>query len=290
MNGLAGSNIETVGIVGSGVMGQGIAHAFLLKGVPVILTDVNDAIVKAGRDRIRRSVIKTAERGKLSEPVDSVLERLTTLTAIEALRACNLVIEAVPEDPKLKVTILAKIAGVVDDGATIASNTSSISIASLAPSVRLPGRFLGLHFFNPVPASQLIEIVVGPDTDQDVVSSMAAVGIDLEKEVIVVKDSPGFASSRLGVLLGLEAIRMLEEGVASPEHIDLAMTAGYRHPIGPLHLTDLVGLDIRLGVAEYLASKLGPRFEPPLLLRDMVARGQLGRKSGSGFFDYTDVN
>jgi 3-hydroxybutyryl-CoA dehydrogenase len=170
----------------------------------------------------------------------------------------------------------------------IASNTSSLSIDELAASLRFPQRFLGLHFFNPVPASELVEIVVGASTDRAVVADAQDWVLGLGKTPVTVKDSPGFASSRLGVAIGLEAIRMLEEGVASAEDIDAAMVLGYRFPVGPLRLTDIVGLDVRLGIAEYLHSQLGERFAPPQLLRDKVAAGELGRKTGSGFFRWDD--
>jgi len=166
----------------------------------------------------------------------------------------------------------------------LASNTSSLSIGGLASALAAPERFLGLHFFNPVPASDLVEIVVGPKTDAELVTTAQGWVADLGKTAITVTDSPGFASSRLGVAIALEAMRMLEAGVASAEDLDTAMTLGYRHPVGPLRTTDLVGLDVRLAIAEHLARELGPRFEPPQLLRDLVAAGKLGRKSGEGFY------
>ena len=171
-------------------------------------------------------------------------------------------------------------------GAVIATNTSSLSIDGLAAGLARPDRFVGLHFFNPVPASGLVEIVVGPATGDDLVAAAQAWVEALGKTAITVTDSPGFASSRLGVAIALEAMRMLEEGVASAADIDTAMTLGYRHPVGPLRTTDLVGLDVRLAIAEHLARELGPRFEPPAILRSLVAEGRLGRKSGRGFYDW----
>jgi 3-hydroxybutyryl-CoA dehydrogenase len=198
----------------------------------------------------------------------------------------ELVVEAVPEDAGLKVRVLAAAEAAVGDHAVLASNTSSLSIAGLAEGLRRPSRQIGMHFFNPVPASELVEIVVGPQT-ADVVRDAARSWVGaLGKTEILVRDSPGFATSRLGVLLGLEAIRMLEEGVADAASIDRAMELGYRHPMGPLRSTDLVGLDVRLAIAEHLHRELGDRFAPPELLRDKVSRGELGRKTGQGFFSW----
>jgi 3-hydroxybutyryl-CoA dehydrogenase len=182
--------------------------------------------------------------------------------------------------------MLAAVEATVDSSTPIATNTSSLSIDELAMALERPERFCGLHFFNPVPASELVEIVVGSRTSPSLVTEAGAWVSALGKTPIVVRDSPGFASSRLGVALGLEAVRMVAEGVASAEDIDTAMTLGYKHAVGPLRLTDLVGLDVRLGIAEYLASKLGERFEAPALLREMVARGELGRKTGRGFYEW----
>ena len=193
-------------------------------------------------------------------------------------------VEAVPEDRALKTEALARAERAMPAASVLASNTSSISIDDLAAKLERPERFLGLHFFNPVPASTLVEVVVGSVTSSEVVAAARGWIAAIDKTAIVVRDSPGFASSRLGLALGLEAIRMLEEGVATAADIDAAMTLGYRHPTGPLRTTDIVGLDVRLGIAEELAEQLGARFEPPALLRRMVAEGRLGRKSGEGFY------
>jgi 3-hydroxybutyryl-CoA dehydrogenase len=198
------------------------------------------------------------------------------------------VIEAVPEDRALKIESLRRVEAVVPRTAVIASNTSSISIDDLAAALEHPERFLGLHFFNPVPASSLIEVVVGGSTNQELVDDARAWTEALGKTPVVVADAPGFASSRLGVALALEAIRMLEEGIATAADIDAAMELGYRHPAGPLRTTDIVGLDVRLGIAEELHAKLGERFAPPQLLRDLVADGHLGRKTGRGFYEWSE--
>jgi 3-hydroxybutyryl-CoA dehydrogenase len=194
------------------------------------------------------------------------------------------VVEAVPEDRELKLDALGRAERVLAPEAALATNTSSISIDQLADLLERPSRFLGMHFFNPVPASTLVEIVRGDASDAVLVAEAREWVHAIGKTPIVVADAPGFASSRLGVALGLEAIRMLEDGVASAEDIDAAMTLGYKHPVGPLRLTDIVGLDVRLGIAEYLSATLGERFAPPALLRRMVDEGRLGRKTGEGFY------
>jgi 3-hydroxybutyryl-CoA dehydrogenase len=228
------------------------------------------------------------QRGTTSVSVDALEAAFELRTDVEGLAACGLVVEAVPEDRALKADALARVEAVVTDTAAIASNTSSISIDALAGELRRPARFLGMHFFNPVPASALVEIVAGAATADELVADARSWVAAIGKTPIVVRDSPGFASSRLGVALGLEAIRMLEEGVASAEDIDAAMELGYRHPMGPLRTTDVVGLDVRLGIAEELHARLGERFAPPALLRRLVAEGHLGRKTGRGFYEWSE--
>ena len=237
-------------------------------------------------ERIAAGLRKAVELGKLDD-ADKAFARVSLVTAPTALPAdAEVVIEAVPEIPALKTEILAAVEGVLNPDAVLASNTSSLSITELSSVLRRPERFLGMHFFNPVPASKLVEIVRTEATAADVRDSAVRWVRAIGKTDVVVNDSPGFATSRLGVLLGLEAIRMLEEGVTDAEGIDTAMELGYRHPMGPLRSTDLVGLDVRLAVAEYLTSTLGDRFTPPKLLREKVARGELGRKTGRGFFEW----
>jgi 3-hydroxybutyryl-CoA dehydrogenase len=278
---------QTVGVLGGGRMGAGIAHAFLLAGARVQLVERDDESADAARERVLGSIAISVRRGDLPDTT-VVTDSLTVGTDIAAFAGAGLVIEAVPEDRDLKVEALTRIEAVLPSDAVLASNTSSISIDVLAASLTRPERFLGLHFFNPVPASKLVELVVGTRTDADVVADGRGWVEALGKTPVVVRDSPGFASSRLGVMLGLEAIRMLEEGVADAADIDAAMELGYRHPMGPLRTTDVVGLDVRLGIAEELARELGPRFEPPALLRRLVAEGKLGRKSGEGFYVWNE--
>ena len=266
-----------VGVYGGGRMGAGIAHAFAVSGSDVVVIESGQGAADAARQRLAESLAKAAARG--IEASGSV--RVTVDTS--ELRGVGLVVEAVPELPEVKAEVLAAIERVAPD-ADIASNTSSLSIDGLAAGLANPGRFVGLHFFNPVPASELVEIVVGGATDPTLVERAQVWVAALGKTAITVGDSPGFASSRLGVAIALEAIRMLEAGVASAEDIDTAMTLGYRHPVGPLRTTDRVGLDVRLAIAEHLERELGPRFAPPQLLRDKVASGMLGRKTGEGFY------
>jgi 3-hydroxybutyryl-CoA dehydrogenase len=268
---------QTVGVHGGGRMGAGIAHAFLVAGSDVVVVETDDTTAAAARDRVETSLRKAAERG-----IDAG-GALTVTTEPGHLSGAGLVVEAVPELPDLKAQVLATIERSAP-GADIATNTSSLSIEALAAELANPKRLVGLHFFNPVPASDLVEVVVGSSTDPALVTRAQGWVVDLGKTAVTVRDSPEFASSRLGVALALEAMRMLDEGVATAQDIDTAMTLGYRHPLGPLRTTDLVGLDVRLAIAEHLERKLGPRFAPPRVLRDKVASGQLGRKSGQGFY------
>ncbi|MFJ8894482.1 3-hydroxyacyl-CoA dehydrogenase family protein [Leifsonia sp. NPDC102414] len=280
---------ERVGVLGGGRMGAGIAHAFLLAGAAVTVVERDDEAADAARARVRSAIDASVQRGATEHSADDLAKQLSTATSTDGFGSCGLVVEAVPEDRDLKVDALRRVESALADDAVLASNTSSISIDELAGALRSPDRFLGMHFFNPVPASSLVEVVTGAATLPEVVTTAQGWVAAIGKTPITVSDAPGFASSRLGVALGLEAIRMLEEGVASAEDIDAAMVLGYKHPVGPLRLTDLVGLDVRLGIAEYLHEHLGARFEPPALLRSMVAAGRLGRKSGRGFYDWPDA-
>lgn len=275
-----------VGVVGGGRMGAGIAQVFAERGAQVTIAEAHDQ--QAARSRVDLGLRRAAQRDLLGGLApETILERVSTVAAPTDIPGdVALVIEAVPEDPKLKVAVLAQLGKTLASQAIIASNTSSLSITELAAALPDPARFVGMHFFNPVPVSDLVEIIRGRDSATGVIETVQGVARALGKTAIVVNDSPGFATSRLGVHLGLEAIRMVAEGVAEPSDIDTAMELGYRHPMGPLRSTDLVGLDVRLAIAEHLAETLGPRFEPPQLLRDKVARGELGRKSGRGFYDW----
>lgn len=276
---------ELVGVFGGGRMGAGIAHAFLAAGTSVVVIETDDSTATAAHERIGTSLDRAAVRAALPEVPGVVLKRLTVATEPAALAGAGLVVEAVPEDARLKAVVLAKIRAAAPD-AYLATNTSSLSVDGLAATLPDPSRLIGLHFFNPVPASDLVEIVVGAATTPGLVALAQEWVADLGKTAITVTDSPGFASSRLGVAIALEAMRMLDEGVASVEDIDTAMTLGYRHPTGPLRTTDIVGLDVRLAIAEHLERELGPRFSPPAVLREKVAAGKLGRKTGEGFYTW----
>lgn len=277
-----------VGVLGGGRMGAGIAHAFLTSGATVVVVEQNDDAADAARDRVLRDVAGSVERGKIDGTVADYEAKLTVTADQAAFSQAGLVIEAVPEDFELKVASLQSVERHLADDAYLATNTSSMSVNGLAEQLQRPEHFCGLHFFNPVPASKLVEVVIGTQTSDELKALTAQWTEAIGKTPVTVNDAPGFASSRLGLALGLEAIRMVEDGVASAEDIDNAMVLGYKHPVGPLALTDIVGVDVRLNIAEYLETKLGARFSPPQLMRDMVARGELGRKSGQGFYNYND--
>lgn len=270
-------------VIGGGTMGAGIAHVLLAHGHHVWLVEADAERAHAGFLAVKASLHKAESKGKLPHPGDAD-ELLANLTVADPPADAELVVEAVPENVPLKQKVLGDAAAKCPN-AVLATNTSSLSISEIAAG--LPGeRVLGMHFFNPVPVQQLVELVHHDGVDPANVAKARAWAEQWGKTVIEVRDAPGFATSRLGVAVGMEAIRMLEEGVASAADIDTGMKLGYRWPMGPLELTDLVGLDVRLAIAEHLAKQLGPRFEPPQLLRDKVARGELGKKSGQGFFTW----
>jgi 3-hydroxybutyryl-CoA dehydrogenase len=278
--------IRNLSILGSGTMGRGIAYLSALSGYDTVIYDVDSMALDAAKAAIESTLKKGVEKGKVAEAKASeAIARVQLVPELEpAVSGADLIIEAVPENFELKEDLFAQADLFCGPETILASNTSSISISKLAATVERRDRFIGMHFFNPPHVMKLIEIVRGERTSDETVEEVRAIAIEMGKTPILVRDSPGFATSRLGVAIGLEAIRMLEEGVASAEDIDRAMELGYNHPMGPLRLTDLVGLDVRLGIAEYLAATLGPRFEPPQLLRDLVAQGKLGKKTGEGFY------
>lgn len=276
-----------VAVLGGGRMGAGIAHAFLLAGTHVTVVERDANAAESARERIESLVATSIRRGDTTLDGATILDRLTVAVDIAAVSGSELAIEAVPEDRDLKRDALARMAEAAPE-AVLATNTSSISIDALAADLPSRDRFAGLHFFNPVPASRIVEVVVGSATSPETVAFAREAVAMIGKAPVEVRDSPGFASSRLGVLLGLEAIRMVEEGVASAADIDAAMELGYRHAMGPLRTTDIVGLDVRLGIAEELERELGDRFAPPALLRRLVDEGRLGRKTGSGFYEWSD--
>ena len=280
--------IRQISVIGSGTMGRGIAYVAALSGYDTVIYDIDVGALDAARASVESTLRKGVERGKVSENAAlDAIARLQLSNELEpAVHHADLIIEAVPENFDLKKDLFAQADLFCSEETILASNTSSISISKLAANVERRDRFVGLHFFNPPHLMKLIEIVRGERTSDETIARVREVAIKMGKEPIVVRDSPGFATSRLGIAIGLEAMRMLEEGVGSAEDIDRAMELGYNHPMGPLRLSDLVGLDVRLGIAEYLAATLGPRFEPPQLLREMVAAGKLGKKTGQGFYKW----
>jgi 3-hydroxybutyryl-CoA dehydrogenase len=281
------SDIETIAVIGAGTMGRGIAQTAATAGYRVALVDAVPEALAAALASIASILGTLVEKGKLG-----AAEREAALARIEGastlaggVAGAGLVIEAVPESLELKTKIFREIDAAAEVGAILATNTSSLPVGKIAAATQRPELVAGMHFFNPVPVMPLLEIVRAETTSQATIDAVVAVARRLGKDPIVVRDAPGFATSRLGVLLGLEAIRMLEAGVASPEDIDKAMTLGYRHPMGPLRLTDLVGLDVRLAIAEHLHRELASEaFRPPELLRRMVGEGKLGKKTGAGFY------
>lgn len=278
---------DRVIVVGGGTMGAGIAHAFLVSGAEVTLVEADADAAGQARARVWASLRKGEERGKLPDDstADGLTETLRAATSWTEVGDADLVVEAVPEDPALKRSVLAAAQDAVPD-ADLASNTSSLSIGDLARDLKHPERFCGMHFFNPVPASALVEVVSHAGAADGTIERAARRAESLGLTPVTVRDSPGFATSRLGLSVGLEAMRMLEEDVATAGDIDTAMCLGYKWPIGPLRLGDLIGLDVRLAIADYLAERLGPRFESPQLLRDKVAAGELGKKTGQGFYKW----
>jgi 3-hydroxybutyryl-CoA dehydrogenase len=282
-------SIKKVGVVGAGTMGHGIAQVCAMAGCEVVLCDLDAEFVEKALGKVQTNLQKGVDRGKVSaELAENSLARLsgTTDHAIVADEA-DLLIEAIPEKLALKQALFRSLEAHAPENVIFGTNTSSLSVSEIASAVKHPENVIGMHFFNPVHIMKLLELVVHKDTSDSVTARIQDFGQRIEKDVITVQDFPGFASSRLGVCLGMEAIRMVEQGVASPEDIDKAMSVGYRHPMGPLKLTDLVGLDVRLHIGDYLARTLGnSAFEPPALMREMVAQGKLGKKSGQGFYTW----
>jgi len=280
--------IRAIGVLGAGTMGHGIAQVAAAAGYTVVLRDVNAEALARGVQSIERNLSKAIQLGKIVEQQrDETLQRIHGATKFDEIRDVDLVIEAAPENLELKQSLLRELEALVDTNCIFATNTSSLSIGEIASAASRPENVVGMHFFNPVHIMRLVEIIVGARTSASVTESVREVATRMKKEPIIVRDVPGFASSRLGVTLGLEAMRMVEQGVASPRDIDTAMELGYNHPMGPLRLTDLVGLDVRLNIAEYLYRKLGSdTFRPPEILRRMVSEGKLGKKSGEGFYNW----
>ena len=289
-NKTASRPIERIGVLGAGTMGHGIAQVAAAAGYDVVMRDLDDAAVQRGLQSIVRNLSKGVQVGKVTEAErEQTLQRIRVTTAVAEVRDSDLVIEAAPEKLGLKQNLLRETEALVRSNCIFATNTSSLSISEIAKSSARPAKVIGMHFFNPVHIMRLIEIVVGSETSDETTATVRAVAERMKKEPIIVRDVPGFASSRLGVTLGLEAMRMVEQGVASAGDIDKAMELGYNHPVGPLKLTDMVGLDVRLSIAEYLHHALkSETFRPPEILRKMVSEGKLGKKTGEGFYKWNE--
>ncbi|WP_327052093.1 3-hydroxyacyl-CoA dehydrogenase family protein [Halomicrococcus gelatinilyticus] len=279
-----------VGVLGAGTMGHGIAQVTAMAGHDVTLRDIEMEFVEDGIDSIEANLQGGVDRDKVTEAEkDAALDRISGTTDLEeAVGDADLVVEAVPEEMEIKHSTFGDVEELVDDDAIIASNTSSLSLTEIASALDDPSRAVGLHFFNPVHIMKLVEVVVPEQADDETVAFATEFVEDVDKVAVEVRDSPGFASSRLGVALGVEAIRMLQEGVASPRDIDAAMELGYNHPMGPIELGDVVGLDVRLDILEHLREELGERFRPPQILRQKVRAGKLGKKTGEGFYVWED--
>jgi 3-hydroxybutyryl-CoA dehydrogenase len=281
--------VKTIAVIGAGTMGHGIAHVAAVMGADVRLFDAMRGAAEAGIAKISKNLSKGVELGKLDAAArDAAIARLQPVDEIAlACRGVDCVIEAVPERLDLKREIFTDIERDAPPHALLATNTSSLPIGDIASAVKNSSRVVGMHFFNPVHVMKLVEVVRHKGSSGAAIALAVALAEKMGKTPVTVTDSPGFASSRLGIVIGLEAMRMVEQNVATAADIDTAMKLGYGHPMGPLELTDLVGLDVRLGIAEYLAGAIGPGFEPPQLLRDLVAAGKLGKKTGEGFYKWS---
>lgn len=282
--------INTIAVIGGGTMGRGIAQVAALGGYRTILEDVSPQVLDKALANIRESLGEGVKRGKLTHNQEQqALANLETATSVEAAaREADLIIEAVPEDIQLKIAIFAAMDKAAKPGCILASNTSSLSVTEMAAVTKRAQQCIGLHFFNPVPKMKLIEIVKALETSEQTIAACREVGTRMGKEVVVVRESPGFITSRINALIGNEAFYMLEEGVATAREIDTALKLGLNHPMGPFEMVDLVGLDVRLGILEYLHRTLGDKFKPCALMVQYVKDGRLGRKVGRGVYEYPD--
>ena len=284
------SEVRTIAVIGAGIMGRGIAYASALGGYRTILEDLLPNALRRAGDEIKANFDKGVELGKLTaDEAAAALARMEyASTPEEAARQAELVIEAVPEEMESKIEIFTILDKACRPGTILASNTSSLSITEIASVTYRPKKCIGMHFFNPVPKMKLLEIVRALETDEDTVQTCVEVGRRMKKEVVVIRESPGFITSRINAMIGNEAFYMLQEGIASPEDIDKALKLGLNHPMGPFEMIDLVGLDTRLHILEYLHKSLGEKFRPSPLLVQYVKAGRLGKKSGRGVYTYEE--
>ena len=282
------AEVRTIAVIGAGIMGRGIAHAAALGGYRTILEDILPTTLRKAETEIRTNLDKAVELGKVTQSdADVALGRLEYASSVEqAAREADLVIEAVPEEMESKLEIFTLLDKVCRPATMIASNTSSLSITEISSVTYRAAKCVGMHFFNPVHKMKLLEIVRALETDDETLAAAVEVGTRMKKEVVVIKEAPGFITSRINALIGNEAFYMLQEGVATPRDIDKAIKLGLNHPMGPFEMVDLVGLDTRLHILEYLHKTLGEKFRPAPLMVQYVKAGRLGRKSGRGVYDY----
>ena len=282
--------IKTIAVIGAGIMGRGIAHAAALGGYRTVLEDLIPAALRKAESDIRANLDKSVELKKVSPAdADAAFKRLEYAGSVEeAARDADLVIEAVPEEMESKIEIFTLLDKICRPGTLLASNTSSLSITEIASVTYRAKKCVGMHFFNPVHKMKLLEVVRALETDDETISAAADVGRRMGKEVVVIKESPGFITSRINAMIGNEAFYMLQEGIASARDIDKALKLGLNHPMGPFELVDLVGLDTRLHILEYLHKSLGEKYRPAPLLVQYVKAGRLGKKSGRGVYEYAE--
>ena len=285
------AEVKTVAVIGAGIMGRGIAHAAALGGYRTILEDLLPTALRRAENEIRTNLDQAVELGKVAAPdADAAFRRLEYAGSVdEAARQADLVIEVVPEEMESKIEIFTLLDKICRPTTILASNTSSLSVTEIASVTYRPKKCLGMHFFNPVHKMKLLEVVRALETDEDTLSTTVEVGKRMGKEVVVIKESPGFITSRINAMIGNEAFYMLQEGIASAADIDKALKLGLNHPMGPFELVDLVGLDTRLNILEYLHKSLGEKYRPAPLLVQYVKAGRLGKKSGRGVYEYPEV-
>jgi len=283
-------DVSIVAVIGAGIMGRGIAHVAALGGFQTVLNDVSDELLQKAQSRIRQDLHKAVSIGKLTDSdVDAALARLTLDNNLDrAAESAELVIEAVPEKMELKLDLFSRLDQACANQAVLASNTSSLSITEMAAATRRPHQFIGMHFFNPVHKMKLVEIIRGLETDDDTFAIAETVSRKMGKDTVEVKESPGFVTSRINALIGNEAFYMLQEGISSARDIDKALKLGLNHPMGPFEMIDLVGLDTRLSILNFLHQTLGEKYRPCPLLVEYVKAGRLGKKVGKGVYEYPD--